>query len=1292
MATAGENPYVGPRPFEPGEKLYARDRELAELYYTLSAQRVVLLHSPSGAGKSSLVQAGLVPRLRERFDVWRPTRVNQELPDEAAGANRYVLSALQGFEKGIPSELRRPVRELAGQTLAGYLAQRPRRPEAPDNAVLIFDQFEEVLTFDPLAIEAKQRFFDQLGELLRNPRVRALLVVREDYLAQLDPYAHQVPTHLKHRFRIELLGLKGARDAILKPALEGGRQFPAVDQLVENLATVQVQQPDGSFAKQTGHYVEPVQLQVVCRRLWDAMPADDLSVDPEDLERFGDVAEALGAYYGDSVRKIAGSDLVKERAMRQWFGHKLISADGIRLQVRKEKEASAGLANDLILALLDAHLIRSEQRGATWYELAHDRLVRPVLDSNAHSQEKYYAAVAERLAELRADRELEVPVGADAVGVNPYIGPRPFEERDALYGRDREIADLYSLLITERIVLLHSPSGAGKSSLVQAGLIPLARDSFDVWGPVRLNQEPRIQGASNRYVRSAVASFEEHVSEERRPPEDLAGLTLAEYFRTHPRRSGAAEQVLLVFDQFEEVLTVDPLAIAAKEEFFDQLRELLEIPQIRALFLLREDFLAPLDPYKERVPTLLTNRFRIDLLDLDSAREAMVEPARAAGRQFPAADQLVHDLATLKVQLPDGSFREQTGHYVEPVQLQMVCRGLWDAMPSGDRSIDVEDLADFGDVGEALAAYYDDLVARVAGGEIAVEHAIREWFNQRLITAAGLRAQVLMEREASGGLANGVIARLRDTHLVRAEKQAGATWFELAHDRLIEPVRRSNALWFSSEIQEVQRRASLWEKEGRPPGLLLKDEELTEGESWALGIVELTDVEARFLEESRKAQDFVDRERRQARWIRVLAVAAMIVSVLALAAGGFAWKQLQEAKKQKEKAEAAQEEAEESRKKAVAAKEKAVGAQEKAEAAQAETQEALAQAKQSRQQALRQLERLVDTLREQLKSTDFETVFAAMDRLREEHGKAAGEVVGWIPEARFESNADFANLFWGLGHAAAQRDRCLTLDEVRNELRARFIEARGLARPPTRQEDEELNKRIEIPAGGFLMGSPEPAPGSAAAEGDGDEHPQHRVELSDFRIQEHEVTNREYRRFDPGHSPNKADDFPVVYVSWYDAMAYAVWLGGRLPTEAEWEYAARAGTETSYWSGDDEEDLARVGWYQANSEGRLHEVGEKGEEGRNAWGLYDVHGNVWEWVADWYGAYSEEDQHSEEDQQDPWGAPSGENRVIRGGGFRNSAENARAAIRYRDDPELEYDDLGFRVVLPGAPSPSMDDH
>jgi len=149
-----------------------------------------------------------------------------------------------------------------------------------------------------------------------------------------------------------------------------------------------------------------------------------------------------------------------------------------------------------------------------------------------------------------------------------------------------------------------------------------------------------------------------------------------------------------------------------------------------------------------------------------------------------------------------------------------------------------------------------------------------------------------------------------------------------------------------------------------------------------------------------------------------------------------------------------------------------------------------------------------------------------------------------------------------------------------------------------------------------------------------------------------------------------------VGVSWDDAVAYASWAGMSLPTEAQWEYAARAGTTTAYWSGDSESDLARVGWYRGNSGLELHAVGGKPA---NAWGLHDVHGNPWEWPADWEGDYPSSPQ------TDPTGPATSPGRwfgrVTRGGCQYDSPDLVRAARRLSYAPEpVGGDRVGFRVA------------
>ena len=418
-----------------------------------------------------------------------------------------------------------------------------------------------------------------------------------------------------------------------------------------------------------------------------------------------------------------------------------------------------------------------------------------------------------------------------ALGPNPFVGPRPFQSGERLFGRLKETRELYYLLSAERIVWLHSPSGAGKTSLIWASLVPrLKRDGFRVCPPIRVNLDlPQmgggtahpVPGAGNRFLTSLMLSLEEGLPrDQRRPVAAVAAETLGDYLggRLAREREAGAAGILLVFDQFEEILTVDPLDTEAKRVFFQTLGDALRDPSLWALFALREEFLAQMEPYVDFIPTRWSNTFRLELLGREAVDEVLTRTAGLGGRTFSegAPESLFADLARTKVQRPDGSFAEETGRFVEPVQLQVVCRRLWDAMPPDDLSIDPEDLTRFGDVGEALAGYYGDAVARIAAGDLGLERRIREWFGTRLITPGGIRAQVLRGADDSDGCRNAVIEEILDTHLVRGEKRAGATWYELAHDRLIAPVRASNQDWYEDHLEPFQRQTALWVKQGRP--------------------------------------------------------------------------------------------------------------------------------------------------------------------------------------------------------------------------------------------------------------------------------------------------------------------------------------------------------------------------------------------------------------------------------------------------------------------------------------------
>jgi formylglycine-generating enzyme required for sulfatase activity len=241
-------------------------------------------------------------------------------------------------------------------------------------------------------------------------------------------------------------------------------------------------------------------------------------------------------------------------------------------------------------------------------------------------------------------------------------------------------------------------------------------------------------------------------------------------------------------------------------------------------------------------------------------------------------------------------------------------------------------------------------------------------------------------------------------------------------------------------------------------------------------------------------------------------------------------------------------------------------------------------------------------------------------------------------------------------------------------------------------------KLMLIPKGTFMMGSPE------SEQGRFENETQHDVTISkDYYLGVYEVTQAQHEKVmgkNPSHFQgaivgNENADLPVENVSWEDAVEFCKKLSDlpeekkagrvyRLPTEAEWEYACRAGSKTSYSFGSNSKSLGDYAWFVDNSSEHTHPVGEKKA---NAWGLYDMHGNAWEWCSDRHGAYPKGAV------SDPSGPNRGTSRVIRGGGWDLGAAVCRSAFRLRYTPSFRNIYLGFRVALSpsGIPkSPAAD--
>lgn len=397
VQTTPIEPYVGPRSFRKEQRafFFGRDEEADDLVSIITAHAAVLLYSQSGAGKTSLLNAKLIPKLEEEeyFHVLPPMRVQGQLPAAlkvGKNTNIFVLNALMScgqldFTKANP-----------GMTFSEFVAQCGQHTNEygePAPIVMVFDQFEELFTSYPGRWADREEFFKQIGEALEgnpkkrthgNPLLRVIFCMREDYIAELDPYLPLLPEKLRTRFRLEHLREKKALTAITKPLEKTNRSYaPGVaEQLVKNLLRIPNQSMTGT--QTMGLYVEPVQLQVVCQSLWDALTPQESVITAKHLQKYGDVSEALSNFYERSIRSVAKDTHVKEETLRRWFGDTLITTEGTRAPVNRGNDTTGGMPNAAIDKLEAMRLIKGEWKGTNvrWYELAHDRFIEPIRRSN----------------------------------------------------------------------------------------------------------------------------------------------------------------------------------------------------------------------------------------------------------------------------------------------------------------------------------------------------------------------------------------------------------------------------------------------------------------------------------------------------------------------------------------------------------------------------------------------------------------------------------------------------------------------------------------------------------------------------------------------------------------------------------------------------------------------------------------------------------------------------------------------------------------------------------------------
>jgi tetratricopeptide (TPR) repeat protein len=371
----------------------------------------------------------------------------------------------------------------------------------------------------------------------------------------------------------------------------------------------------------------------------------------------------------------------------------------------------------------------------------------------------------------------------------PYPGQRPFlpSDQDLFFGRGIESTALLELWQDNQMVLVVGPAASGKTSLLQAGVLPaLLQKRAHALPPGRLSYGSTFPAPAlprhNPYTLALLSSWSSG-----EPPTRLVDLTVSDFIRAYAQtRNGP---LYAAIDQADDLPADSSPRSGYRDKFLAELEEAVRAePGLHLLLLVRED---AADAISARLPGAA--RFDLGALTRAGAIEAVAGPAVGAGRPFAdgAAEKLVADLQTSRIVVVDGAERRVAGDRVEPSLLQAVCARLWGSLPSGTERITARDVRLFGDADKSLAAHCGRVIATVADDFDRQVAGVRHWLLRTFITELGTRGTAYEGVVETAGVPNAIAQALEDRHLLSGAPRSGSRWYELLADRLIQPLREA---------------------------------------------------------------------------------------------------------------------------------------------------------------------------------------------------------------------------------------------------------------------------------------------------------------------------------------------------------------------------------------------------------------------------------------------------------------------------------------------------------------------
>lgn len=390
----------------------------------------------------------------------------------------------------------------------------------------------------------------------------------------------------------------------------------------------------------------------------------------------------------------------------------------------------------------------------------------------------------------------------DETDQNPFPGPRPYRRgQDLFYGRSRQIEELTSLVLSTQTVLISAPSGFGKSSLVEAGLLPAVQGiGVHVPTTVRLARptaKPKNNNKQNPFLQLACDALRLSPNETKDTRDDLRQLIRS------LREDVGARPILIVLDQFEE-LFLDEALWQERHDFLVTLRTALDADDLlHVLLIMRSDYLEDFIPYEKSLQSWTFLHYIVDQIDGPGAREVIEHAFNESGVEL--ATQQIDRLVEALLRIPgDPSGKIVQGRFVNLVQLQIVCRRLWYQRVEDQASVQAEASvpADTAlDVEVSMQNFVTDAIDEVVADTGVDEGVLRRWIEDRLIRGGRRTLYVLDTRDAD--LPKSVIDALEKARLIQLEQRHRSRLAELTHDSVVKALQDSNIRWMRRHRRRV---------------------------------------------------------------------------------------------------------------------------------------------------------------------------------------------------------------------------------------------------------------------------------------------------------------------------------------------------------------------------------------------------------------------------------------------------------------------------------------------------------